>query len=211
MKYVVLILIFLQCTGHLVFEDSFDAGRSNWETNPSSLWEVITVDGENIFHLKEPGKQGAVRAPTSRAIFTPVEVESFELSVQAKCLTDTTNKRRDICLFFGYQDSMRYYYAHFSAISDQVHNIIGLVNNADRVKINHEPAGASAAKLTHPGWYTLRVVRNADTGEIKAFVDDDPEAVLTATDKTFLKGKIGIGSFDDPAYFRHVILEVNKK
>lgn len=58
-----------------------------------------------------------------------------------KCNTDPSNPYRDMCVIFHFQDAVHFYYVHFSASSDGVHNIIGLVNGKDRVKINAEPEG----------------------------------------------------------------------
>ena len=96
--------------------------------------------------------------------------------------------------------------AHFSGASDNVHNVIAIVNNADRAKINREPPGTSKAILTGKKWYTLKIVRKADTGLIKAFIEDMENPVMTAKDKTFLNGKIGLGSFDDTVQFTKVEL-----
>ena len=193
------------------YSDSFDSGFINWSTNSSSDWDIISVNGDNVLHLKKPGKMGTFRAPASRAILLSQDVTDFEFTVRAQCLTDTLNKRRDICLFFGYQDSTHYYYAHFSGVSDKFHNIIAIVNNSDRTKINIEKPGESNAQLTGPGWYNLRVVRDSVLGEINAYVNDNPVAAMTAKDTTFGAGKIGFGSFDDTVYFTDVILKINKK
>ena len=54
----------------------------------------------------------------------------------------------DMCVLFHFQDPTHFYYVHFAASSDDVHNIIGLVNGADRVKVNAEPAGKSVFRMT---------------------------------------------------------------
>ncbi len=175
---------------------------ARWDLNFPDHWRIEILAGTEQLTLLKPGKMGRWRAPTSRAILIDPIVTSFELSVQGYCLTDTTNAYRDLCLFFGYQDSTHFYYVHFSGISDQAHNIIAIVNNCDRSKINAEPAGGSTAGLTEKKWYYLKVVRNVGSGRIEAFIDDMEHPVLTAMDKTFLWGQVGVGSFDDTGMFR---------
>jgi hypothetical protein len=134
----------------------------------------------------------------------PYTVGSFELEVVAKSDRDSTVLARDICLFFGYQDSLRFYYSHFAARSAEVHNIIAIVKNADRVKINIEPPGTTNALLTDYQYHTLKIVRSVATGSIEAYFDG--EKIMTAYDRTFLYGRVGIGSFDDVATFKSVRL-----
>ncbi|MBN2413116.1 hypothetical protein JXQ31_15625 [candidate division KSB1 bacterium] len=189
-----------------LFIENFDNHTGAWTANYPQNWRIINDNNDMVYYLFKPGPQGSVRAPTSRAVLDSVDVTDFELIVRAKCLTDTLNSRRDVCLFFGYQDSLHYYYAHFAGTSDNVHNVIAIVNNADRAKINLEPAGTSKAILTGEKWYTLKIKRRSDTGLIQAFIEDMDNPVMTAGDKTFLHGKIGLGSFDDPAQFTSVEL-----
>jgi hypothetical protein len=197
-------LVSLSCQGEMKepsIVDDFSTGADNWQPKNPGNWTVEMVNGTPAYRLLEPGKQSGIRKPGSWSTLKDIEVENFQLTVTAQCLTDTVNKRRDICLFFGFQDSTRFYYAHFSAVSDNVHNIIGIVDGADRVKINTEPAGESAARLTDYDWHELRIVRRVDSGSIEAFIDDMDVPVMTAKDTTFKAGQIGIGSFDDRANF----------
>jgi hypothetical protein len=194
----------LSCQGDTkepVIVDDFSTGAKSWQPKNPENWTVEMVKGTPAYRLLEPGKQSGIRKPGSWSVLKDIEVESFQLTVTAQCLTDTVNTRRDICLFFGFQDSTHFYYAHFSAKSDNVHNIIGIVNGADRMKINTEPAGESAAMLTNYDWHELRIVRRANTGSIEAFIDDMDTPVMTANDTRFKSGKVGIGSFDDRANF----------
>jgi hypothetical protein len=106
-----------------------------------------------------------------------------------------------MCIFFHFQDSTHFYYVHFAGTSDEVHNIIGLVDGSDRVKINAEPAGGSVFRLTDREWHAFKVVSNAETGEIRAYLDDMTKPLLTARDRTLGHGLVGVGSFDDTGAF----------
>jgi hypothetical protein len=47
------------------------------------------------------------------------------------------------------------------------------------------------------GWHQVKVVRRVGDGAIEVYFDDMRTPHMTAVDRTFGKGRIGIGSFDD--------------
>ena len=55
-------------------------------------------------------------------------------------------------------------------------------------------------------WHTVKVVRDSASGSIEVYFDDMKKPHLTATDKTFNQGRIGLGSFDDMNDFDDVRL-----
>lgn len=195
---------FAQNNYPLLYEETFDSGSTNWSANIPENWRDGSDEQGNFYELIQNGPLGTPRRPTSISILKPYNVGNFELQVIAKSNKDTTIKARDICLFFGYQDSIRFYYAHFSAISENIHNIIAIVNKADRFKINTEPVGTTKALLKDYKYHTLKIKRTVDNGTIEASIDG--KLIMTAVDSTFLDGKIGIGSFDDVATFKSVKL-----
>jgi hypothetical protein len=180
------------------FEDGKAAG---WRPHPTGNWQVIKLGDSMVYALTAPGEMGKVRAPTSWSLLAGHDVTSFVFTGRLKCDADPANDKRDLCVFFHFQDPTHFYYVHFSASSDDVHNIIGLVNGADRVKINEEPAGQSIFRLTDKEWHLFKVVCDAPTGRIQAYLDDLNEPILTAVDKTLTHGLVGIGSFDDTGFF----------
>ena len=185
------------------FEDGTTKGlQPNFPDN----WRVIKEETSMVYELTAPGKHGKVRAPTSWSVLSEHDVTSFVFTGRLKCYADPANTNRDTCLFFHYQDPTHFYYVHFSATSDGAHNIIGLVNGADRVKINSEPPGESLFSLTDNDWHSFKVTYDAETGDIKAFLGDMDTPILTASDKTLTHGFVGVGSFDDTGYFDDIIL-----
>ncbi len=180
------------------FEDGKAAG---WQPNLPDNWRVIQLGDSMVYALTAPGEQGKVRAPTSWSLLAGHDVTSFVFTGRLKCDADPANNKRDLCIFFHFQDPIHFYYVHFSASSDDVHNIIGLVNGADRVKINGEPAGQSVFRLTDKEWHLFKVTYDAAAGRIQAFLDDLNVPILTAVDKTLTHGLVGVGSFDDAGFF----------
>lgn len=224
MKGGVLVPIVVLCAGlgllgacarggpEILMSSDFESGSAEgWQPNDPAHWRIADVGGSKAFELTAPGEQGPVRAPTAWAIWSGHMVASFELSGRLRCYTDPAVAFRDMCVFFHYQDATHFYYVHFAGTSDEVHNIIGLVNGADRAKVNAEPAGGSVFRLTDREWHDFKVTGNAETGEIRAYLDDLTTPILTARDRTLMTGLVGIGSFDDTGAFDDIVLRIPRK
>jgi hypothetical protein len=195
-----------------VAASDFETGSADgWTPDDPSRWRVVADDGSMIYELTAPGTPGSVRAPTSRSLLDGHDVASFEFTGRLRCHTDPATSVRDMCVLFHYRDPTHFYYVHFAGRSDDVHNIIGLVDGADRVKINAEPAGASVFRLTDRAWHAFKVTCDARTGEIRAYLDDMTVPILTARDRTIGHGLVGVGSFDDTGAFDDLELWVPDK
>jgi hypothetical protein len=164
-------------------------------------WQVVEEGGSMVYTLLEPGEFGEIRAPSAWSVIDGYPVSSFEFTGRLKCHTEPETLARDMLVLFHFQDPTHFYYVHFSASSDGLHNIIGLVNGADRVKINREPAGETVFRLTDLEWHNFKVTYDSETGEIRAFLDDMVTPIITASDSTLPSGLIGVGSFDDTGSF----------
>lgn len=190
----------------------FESGTAvGWTPDDPSHWRVARDNGSHVYELTAPGAPGPVRAPTSRSVLAGRDVASFEFSGRLRCDTDPAVAVRDMCVLFHYQDPTHFYYVHFAGSSDEVHNIIGLVDGADRVKINAEPAGASVFRLTDRAWHSFKVTCDAPTGLIRAYLDDMTAPILTARDRTLGHGLVGVGSFDDTGAFDDLELRVPRR
>jgi hexosaminidase len=190
----------------LIRDDFEDGEAREWKPNIPENWKVDEEGGTLCYQLTAPGVAGQVRAPTSWSLLRRFDVSSFIFTGRVKCKSAIDNPHRDMVIVFHFQDPTHFYYVHFSASSDVNHNIIGLVDGKDRVKINHEPAGESNALLTDMRFHDFKVSYDAETGEIKAYLDDMTTPILTATDRTFGHGFLGVGSFDDTGSFDDIEL-----
>lgn len=180
----------------------FENGRAEGlASKVAASWQVAEEDGSSVYQLLAPGEFGEIRAPSAWSVLSEFPVGSFEFTGRMKCHTDPEVVARDMLVLFHYQDPTHFYYVHFSATSDGLHNIIGLVNGADRVKINREPAGESVFRLTDSEWHNFKVTYDALTGEIQAYLDDMDLPIVTASDTTLPRGLVGVGSFDDTGSF----------
>ena len=77
-----------------------------------------------------------------------------------------------------------------------------IVNNAPRVSVteNEKPVPWDNA------WHKVKLVRDTQQGLIEVYFDDMKKAHMSVVDKTFGKGQIGIGSFDDLNDFDNIKL-----
>ena len=82
-------------------------------------------------------------------------------------------------------------------------NNIFIVNDAPRLKISTK---TTSGTNWDDEWHHARVVRNVGTGSIEVYFDDMDEPVMTAVDKTFTWGRVGVGSFDDTGNFDDVLV-----
>lgn len=191
----------------LLFSENFeDNDTRGWRPNFPANWEIREEDGSLVYTLLAPGDPGRIRAPYSWSILEDYDVKGFVFRGKLKCNEDVDNPYRDVVIVFNFQDPEHFYYVHFSAISDEVHNIIALVDGKDRVKINFEAPGESKARLTDDNFHDFKVTYNATNGEIRAYLDDMDTPILTALDRTLAHGAVGVGSFDDIAGFDDIRL-----
>ncbi len=189
----------------LVFSDDFESGKAaHWEPTDKTAWTVKDQAGNKVYALtkKKSNFKTPVREPFNRSLVKGVTVESFVLDLEMQS-THPDYAHRDLCLFFGYQDDSHLYYVHFGKKTDDHANQIFIVNASDRKKISTK---------TTPGtdwndeWHHARIVRDAESGKIDVYFDDMKTPVMTAEDKTFTKGRVGVGSFDDIGNFDHIAL-----
>ncbi|MCK4748894.1 MAG: hypothetical protein KAT15_17695, partial [Bacteroidales bacterium] len=102
---------------------------------------------------------------------------------------------RDICVFFSFQDSSRFYYVHMASKADpNAHNVF-IVNDAPRTNIAEETT--DGIRWIDEHWHHIRIERFTGDGLVKVYFDDMDTPIMIAHDKTFIEGYLGIGSFDD--------------
>ncbi len=166
-----------------------------WEFTDATAWRL--QDGRLSLFKKQSEYKPPHRSPRHIAWLKSDPLESFELNVKTLSTHEDYN-HRDVCLFFGYRSPSEYYYVHLGKVTDAHANQIFIVNNAARTKISLTTTEGTA---WDEQWHQIRVVRDSESGDIKVFFDDMETPVMTAQDKTFPEGRIGLGSFDDIADF----------
>jgi hypothetical protein len=191
----------------LIFRDNFENGAANWEPTDARAWKVIdTPMGKAYSQFQQSKYQPPHRSPFNIALRKDVVVSDFVLEARVQT-TARDYPHRDMCLFFGYQDAAHFYYVHLGQKTDDHANQIFIVDGAPRAKISTK---------TTPGtpwdskWHNVKIVRNVATGAIEVYFDDMKVPAMMATDKHFVWGRVGLGSFDDTGNWQDIRLHGTK-
>jgi hypothetical protein len=192
----------------LLEADFADGSLEAWKMSDPKAWRIADIESGKAINLFQQSKYAPkVRSPVNYALWDLADVTDFQLDLKAKSTTRDYG-HRDLCLFFGYQDPEHFYYVHLAKAADPHAHSVFLVNGAPRVSIADERT---------PGvdwgsdWHQIRLVRNSETGEIAVFFDDMATPIITAKDKAFSWGKVGVGSFDDTGMFTDIVLRGKRK
>ena len=191
----------------LLVEDDFSSGMDRWETtdpqDAEPVWKIVEVqrDGEEEMVLRVTGTskyQPPHRSPHSIALLKDVVVGDFVMTAKVQNTNPKAGGHRDLCLFWGYQDPAHFYYVHLGAEPDPHSCQIFIVNDAPRTMITDKK---SKGTPWTDGWHDVKVVRRARDGVMEVYFDDMDMPVMTAQDKTFTWGRVGLGTFDDNGNF----------
>ena len=184
-----------ECGLPLVCEDDFEEGSAKWQPTDAKAWRIAETDRGKVYNqFKNSDYRPPHRSPYNIALLKDVTVGDFVLTAKVQSTNGGAGAHQDMCLFFNYQDPAHFYYVHLGKIPDQNSSQIMIVNDAPRVMIT---------KSKSPGipwddkWHDVKVVRRTTDGAIEIHFDDMNKPVMTAVDKTFTWGQVGIGSFDD--------------
>ena len=188
--------------------ENFAKGIDHWSFTEDAAWS--RKDHETHGHVlcltkKKSDYKPPHRSPLSIAILDEVAMGSFTMTLKVMT-TEPHYGHRDLCLFFGHQGPDKFYYVHLGQKTDPRANQIFIVNEAPRTKISEKTT--EGTKWQEDGhWHDVKLVRDAESGKIEVYFDDMKNPAMTATDKTFASGKIGVGSFDDRGCFADIRIE----
>jgi hypothetical protein len=188
----------------LLFEADFEDGRlGEWQATDSFAWRIEPGhDGKVLALYQQSEYEPRVRSPFNINLVRNFVVGSFVLEVKMRSTTKDYG-HRDMCLFFGHQDPSNFYYVHIANQSDANANSIFIVDAEPRVSIAKT---RTEGTKWDDNWHTVRLVRDAEEGTIEVFFDNGPEPIMTAVNKRFEWGRVGVGSFDDTGQFDDVKL-----
>jgi hypothetical protein len=188
----------------VVFEEDFESGADRWEILDPETWTLTKAEGNTTFEItaRESAYKPPVRSPGHVALIKDLELASFEISFRVRSTKDTGN-HRDCCIFFAYQDDQHFYYAHLGAKPDPASGQIMIVREAPRLALTTN----TNLVPWDDKWHTVRLVRRMPQGLIEVYFDDASAPIMSVIDKTFAKGRIGIGSFDDMNEFDDVVVK----
>jgi len=135
-----------------------------------------------------------VRSPLIIGLIDDLVLGDFILEADV-LQTGSEYGHRDMCLFFGFQDSTRFYYAHLASQADPLAHTVHIVNDLPRKSIVKERT--DGIRWIDNNWHHIRLERYNEDGDIRVYFDDMGTPVMVANDRTFSVGYVGFGSFDD--------------
>ncbi|NNE92090.1 MAG: hypothetical protein HKN23_10620 [Verrucomicrobiales bacterium] len=181
----------------LLFQSAFTNGDlSKWEPVNPEGWKITKLEDKNHV-LENTGKTGYKpphRSPRNIALLKDVVVGDFVLTARVQTNQESRG-HRDMCLFFGHQDASNFYYVHLGEKRDDHSNQIFIVDDAPRIKISEK--STEGTPWVDGKWHRVKIVRKVDDGLIEVYFDDMKTPTHVAHDKTFTRGRIGLGTFDD--------------
>lgn len=202
----------------LVYSQDFESTQSisDFEMTDDRAWR--NGQGETGKTLELFGKseyEARVRSPFNIALLKDVIVGDFILEANL-AQSGREYGHRDLCLFFGVNSPTNFYYVHIASVADNNANNIFLVNDEPRTNIASKTTNGTNWGPTN-SWHKVKIERKVEEGSIKVYFDDMDKPIMEATDKHFVEGRVGFGSFDDTGQFDNIkiwapkLIEQNKK
>ena len=181
----------------LLYEQDFkkpDALKDFVFSDPAA-WRLAKEKDRPALELHQQSNyKPAHRSPLNIALIADKVFGDFVLEVELLS-TKKPYPHQDMCLFFGFTGPMGYYYNHIAVGADpNAHNVF-IVNNAPRKNFAKETT--KGITWGEREWHKVRAERDTQAGTYKLFFNDMSKPIMLAEDKTFTKGHIGFGSFDD--------------
>jgi hypothetical protein len=185
----------------LVFQDDFEKGADRWQPTDPAAWKIVKTNSGQYYSQFQLSKyKPPFRSPLNISLVKDLQVTDFVLT--AKVLsTGKDGDHRDMCLFFGYQNPSHFYYVHMAKKTDDRANQVFIVDGADRKKISTK---TSKGTPWDDKWHYVKLVRKVGAGTTEVYWDDMKTPIMTAQDKTFTWGQVGVGSFDDSGHWDDV-------
>ena len=189
----------------LLVEEFEPAAAERWEPTDTTAWKFMHDDHRSVYALIKRKSDYAPphRSPLNISLLKGVYVSDFVLDVWIRS-TIAPYGHQDMCVFFGHQSPTRFYYAHLGLESDPVSNILHIVNDKPRAPMAGTRTNGTPWRPDR--YHHIRVRRDVRTGRIAVYFDDMDKPAMTAEDKTFGCGRVGVGSFDDIGNIDRLVL-----
>ena len=158
-------------------------------------WKWSDAGGRHALELFQQSRyQPPYRSPFNLALIAHLQFDDFVLDCDCQ-QTGREYGHRDMVFIFGFQGPDQFYYAHIASRTDDHANQVFIVNRAPRRKL---PGSTNAGNNWGLNvWHRVRLERRTRTGLIRLYFDDMTKPIMEAEDKTFSRGWVGVGSFDD--------------
>ena len=187
-----------------------DLGGS-WSFRTPNIWHLSKEDGQNYLPLA-PFSPESQRAgwPNEYALYNKLLFHGFSLSCRVRMDRESARAGRDICVAFARVDASHFYCVQLADTSSglltgiyridggQIHSLLPLFTQPPKI----DPGSI---------WHKLDILHDAEKGTIQVYWDAyDPsriEPLMQATDRTYQRGYIALGSVAHPARFARLILQ----
>jgi len=193
----------------VAFQDDFERDEpSGWDFTDKAAWRITRLNDRHqrvLEQFRESQYQPPVRSPLNIALVRGHDLADFVMDVAVRS-TGRDYGHRDLCLFFDYQDPSHFYYVHLGKQADSAANSIFRVDGKPRVSIAEKRTQGTPWT---DGWHHVRIVRTVPDGLIQVYFDDLKTPVMTAHDRSFTHGRLGVGSFDDTGMFDELRIRGN--
>lgn len=188
----------------ILYSQDFKASDAinDFEMTDPSAWRIEKSGALELFGKSD--YRARVRSPFNIALIKNKLFGDFTMYVKL-AQTGREYGHRDLCLFFGAQNSTNFYYVHIASVADDHANNIFLVNDEPRVKIATKTTEGTNWGETG-SWHTVKIERKLADGSIKIYFDNMENPIMEATDQHFDIGRIGFGSFDDTGMFDNILI-----
>ena len=188
----------------VLFEETFEKGADHWQPLDEKQWQLKKTDKGQVYSQfeKKSNYKPPHRSPTNVALLKDVSVGDLVLTAKVRS-THPDYGHRDAVVVFGYQDPAHFYYVHLGKQADDHANQIFIVNNEARKKISLK---STPGTNWTDDWHSVKVVRKPADGTIEIYFDNMDKPVMTAKDKTFSWGRVGVGTFDDTSDWDDIVV-----
>jgi hypothetical protein len=176
------------------YTSDFSKGVKGWQPKTKLSWKTGKADDHQMYLLDVPGTPGEKPDLVTEYSLAPgPTLSDFTFETLAQVVIDS--KGKNLCIVFGYLSDSDYWYVRISGGTEQESKIALMrVKGGVATKIAEETKPART--VTVGKWHKLKVIRNNGSGWLYAYVDDLEKPVFSAMDKTYVFGRIGIGSLD---------------
>jgi hypothetical protein len=173
-------------------------GLEGWTLTDPDAWRIAEDGGSKVLEQFRASRyEPKVRSPFNIALAPGVDAGDLDLTLRVRSTTRDYN-HRDVCLIFNYQDPSHFYYVHLGKAADPHAHSIFLVDGKPRVSIAEKRTEGTPWT---DAWHKVKITRRTADGLIAVYFDDMTTPIMTTHDKTFLSGRVGVGTFDDTGRF----------
>jgi len=184
------------------FEDGVADGWTPYNDNGNvnvNRWEVIEDEGDMAYFLNDTTYANLGGKRLGEYSLLAAQYADFTFTAQAKLGDDVaSNALADYAVVFGFQDNKNYYYAMFN--NDKTATTLFKVVDGTREKLAAASDASTTDWLTDNLYHSIKVSRMGS--EIKVYFDN--KLIMNVNDDRFGAGQVGVGSYNDSAYFDDV-------